>query len=457
MKKAFFLGSVVLCFLLLASAAWGACHVITPTGSGSQSGSDWNNACAGFTGNCSSTGVVRGDTYYIAKGTYSAAPGLTKANSGTTKIIFKAPTAGDHCTDTGFAQATHVGQALMNRGMVVSSDNWVFDGQYGTEYSKGSYGFKIKDLTAAAFIINCNGGCANSTFRFIEIEGDNARGSCSGGDVGIYPGANGGSDNATIERNYIYRVNNHMKINGTLNVVVQNNLFTENYSGAACHGENIAMNATAGTIVRFNKFENCRGTACVAAGACGVCSLNTNTAFYGNIFYATSDYTSLDANPLSNGIFHTLGGSGWSGAVWYNNTVAGWTSSKGSGSSTFTDDGSGTNSNPTVRNTLFYGNNASMGMVGTCSNNAYFDQVRAAVCTSDQTGATGSPFVNFPANITQGQVPDFRLVNDTNSWFALSIPFNTDPDGVIRTSSRGAYQSTGPRPDPPSGLGAVVR
>jgi len=237
-----------------------------------------------------------------SQGTYSAAPGLTKANSGTTKIIFKAPTAGDHCTDTGFAQATHVGQALMNKGMVVSSDNWCLNGQYGTEYSKGSYGFKIKDLTAAAFIINCNGGCANSTFRFIEIEGDNARGSCSGGDVGIYPGANGGSDNATIERNYIYRVNNHMKINGTLNVVVQNNLFTENYSGAACHGENIAMNATDGTIVRFNKFENCRERPAwqreLAVSAASIRILLST-----DIFYATSDYTSLDANPLSNASF----------------------------------------------------------------------------------------------------------------------------------------------------------
>src|SRR5262245_22928570 len=63
MKKAFFLGTVVLCFSVLASTAWGACHVITPTGSGNNSGSDWSNACAGFAGNCSSANVVRGDTY----------------------------------------------------------------------------------------------------------------------------------------------------------------------------------------------------------------------------------------------------------------------------------------------------------------------------------------------------------------------------------------------------------
>ena len=457
MKNAFFCATVALCFSLLTPAVFAACHVITPAGSGNLSGSDWSNACAGFAGSCSSANVVRGDTYYIAKGTYGSAPTLSKANSGTTKITFKAPTASDHCTDTGFSQATHVGQALMNKGMTVTSDNWVFDGQYGTEYSKGSYGFKIKDTTAAAFIINCNGGCANSTFRFIEIEGDNAKSACTGGDVGIYPGANGGSDNAIIERNYIYRVNNHMKINGTSGVIVQNNLFTENYSGSACHGENIAMNDTAGTIVRYNKFENCRGTACVAAGACGVCNINTNTAFYGNIFYATSDYTSLDANLLSNGIFHTLGGSGWSNAVWYNNTVAGWTSSKGSGTDTFNDSGSGTNTNPTVRNTLFYDNNDQMGMVGTCSHNVYFDQLRSTTCTSDQTGATGNPFVSFPTNITQGQAPDFHLGGDTNAWFTLASPFNSDPDGVVRISSRGAYQLAGPRPDPPTALGAVVR
>jgi hypothetical protein len=287
-----------------------ACHVITSAGSGSNSGADWNNACAGFTGNCSSANVVRGDTYFIGKGTYSGAPTLSKANSGTTPITFKAPTASDHCTDTGFVEGTHVGQALMNGGMFVSTDWWVFDGQYGTEYSKGSYGFKIKD-TVSSQILNCNTGCGNSTFRFIEIEGDNAGSACSSGDVGMYPGAGGGGNNSTFEYNYVYKVNNHMKINGVNGVLVQHNLFTENYSGANCHGENIAMNASDDTIVRYNKFENCRGTACVAAGACGVCSVNNRTHFYGNIFYATTDYTSLDSNLLSNGIFHTLGGSGW--------------------------------------------------------------------------------------------------------------------------------------------------
>src|SRR6476661_5393350 len=100
----------ILNIVLFTSAAWGACHVITPNGSGNNSGSDWNNSCNGLSGSCSpSSGMLRGDSYYIAKGTYSSVT-WSKGDSGSSNISVKSPTAGDHCTDTGFVQGTHVGQ-----------------------------------------------------------------------------------------------------------------------------------------------------------------------------------------------------------------------------------------------------------------------------------------------------------------------------------------------------------
>ncbi len=51
-------------FALIPGIAFGACHVITPSGAGSKSGSDWNNTCGGFTGSCAAA-LTRGDAYYV--------------------------------------------------------------------------------------------------------------------------------------------------------------------------------------------------------------------------------------------------------------------------------------------------------------------------------------------------------------------------------------------------------
>jgi hypothetical protein len=79
-----------------------------------------------------------------------------------------------------------------------------------------------------------------------------------------------------------------------------------------------------------------------------------------------------------------------------------------------------------------------MALVGTCSNNSYWDQVRSTTCTNDQTGASGNPLTTFPVN--QGSVPDLHITADTAAWFSLGSPFNLDPDNVTRTSSIGAFQ-----------------
>src|SRR5437660_5234405 len=178
MRKLLFGIAAILTLVLVTSAAWGACHVITPNGSGTKSGSDWNNACSWFSGNCSmSSGAVRGDTYYIAKGAYSGTT-LGKDNSGTLSITIKSPTAADHCTDTGFVQGTHVGQADIAGGFFITSDRWVVDGQYGTEVpetGKGTYGIKVHwNGGNGSHRFNLNTGGSNSTFRYVETQGSNA-------------------------------------------------------------------------------------------------------------------------------------------------------------------------------------------------------------------------------------------------------------------------------------------
>ena len=219
----------ILAYFLLSAAAFGACHVTTPSGAGTNSGADYNNACAGFTGACSSANLVRGDVYYVSKGTYSSAetPTASKANSGTSTITIKANTVADHgqaCSPSvaaGWVEATHVGQAVFSDQISFTTDYWIIDGVYGTPFSKGSYGIKMNPPVTTDWIMKGAGGMGNSTIRYVEIAGNQ---NCSGHtwDVGIFPGqTGGGGDNLVAEFNYIYQVGNHFKVNGSNNVIIQ--------------------------------------------------------------------------------------------------------------------------------------------------------------------------------------------------------------------------------------------
>lgn len=446
-----------LALILFCSLSWGACHVITPSGGNSNSGADWNNPCAGFTGNCSaSTGMVRGDTYYLGKGTYTA-PFVAVADSGATMITVKSPTASDHCTNTGFVQGTHVGQANMQGQMFITSGHWTWDGQYGTlttnnEWpvpvtSKGSFGMKITGNASTDTWITCRatGACANSTFRFMEIQGNNGAncpiGGGGNGDVGIYPGiTNSGNDNVLVEYDYIYQVNNAVKTNDMTGMTIQHTLMDENYQTAGCHGEPIGMNGTTNYIIRYNWFLNCKGTACIST-PCGVCAPNVNVQIYGNLMSTDSRYNPSGPvggcngnNCLMDGLIGTTG-STYTGIKIYNNTIANW-------GSNYTSDvnlnvlfnSGGTITGQDLENNLLYNNNMTdLDSGGTCKTNTYISTTRvSSACTGDVTGSSTNPFVNSQS--------DFHLTFDVGSWTGLASPYNADPDGVTRTSSRGTFQ-----------------
>src|SRR5207302_2781031 len=128
-----------LCF---GTAAQAACHVVTPNGAGSKDGSTWGNAFAWMPPT-----LLRGDSYYIATGTYHRYR-FNTPESGTTVITIKKAAPTDHCTETGWQTGFGVGQAVWadNSGAPTweFSDNgyWIIDGQYRTN-SKSGHGFRI--------------------------------------------------------------------------------------------------------------------------------------------------------------------------------------------------------------------------------------------------------------------------------------------------------------------------
>src|SRR5262249_48639867 len=138
-------------------------------------------------------------------------------------ITLKAPTAGDHCADAGFSQASHVGQALMNGPTIIDSDYWIVDGQYGTEFSKGSYGIKFTWTSGNTVdALYCRSGCDHSTFRYIEIQGSNYTNSyCDEGMlVTGYNHSPGATSNVLVEHAYGYQSSNIFKFNSASNVTL---------------------------------------------------------------------------------------------------------------------------------------------------------------------------------------------------------------------------------------------
>jgi hypothetical protein len=87
---------------LLALPAGATNHYVRQGASGN--GSDWTNACGDFTGSCAASSLVRGDTYYVAGGTYTAKTWNTPA-SGTSVITIKKAIVADHGTATGWNDA----------------------------------------------------------------------------------------------------------------------------------------------------------------------------------------------------------------------------------------------------------------------------------------------------------------------------------------------------------------
>ena len=166
--KQFF--SIVL-ILAMSSSVFAAYHYIKPSGSGD--GSSWTNAMA-----FPST-FVRGDTYYVAEGSYTGTKYFNTATSGTSSINFKkCGTSDGVCTAAaGYTASEHDGQAVF--GIVyVQTKYWLFDGVTGGGPGAWTTGLGMKFQRVISQQANPPTFLSgNFTFRHCEFDGDNTAGS----------------------------------------------------------------------------------------------------------------------------------------------------------------------------------------------------------------------------------------------------------------------------------------
>ena len=159
--KLFFTWLTLFWGLSFSVPAYGANHYVRQGASGN--GSDWTNAYGNLPEN-----LTRGDTYYMADGSYGSYT-FDDANSGTQIITVKKAIASDHGTDTGWQASYGDGQAVFG-SLIVITPYLLIDGATRiiepTWTAPTGYGIKATSVEADS----SNGQNASySEFRYIDI------------------------------------------------------------------------------------------------------------------------------------------------------------------------------------------------------------------------------------------------------------------------------------------------
>lgn len=399
-----FFGSLLLLALSLSAAN----HYVRAGAAGSANGDDWTNAYTALP-----AALTRGDTYYVADGTYSNYT-FDDAASGTTVITIKKATVADHGTETGWVSTYGDGQAGFGP-LVFSTPYWTLDGATRTGMKSG-HGFVI--TTSAAVnpsqkgIVFSNGTSGNVTIRYVEIAGHGPDGDGGGNDL-IYTL---GASDVTIQYCHLHdsgRVHILTRIGS--NWLVEHTAFVRNEGTPTEHSEAWSIGTLSDVVVRFCLFEDIESTGILA-------TLDNNPGpdnweIYGNVFNGSN---------TGDGIVCTDAESSWTNVKFYHNTIIGAVGHSGfravlGGSDTWL-----------VYNNLWY-NNIDVAWASTVHDYNWFYASGTNSEAHAQNG-TGDPFVNLAAG-------NFRLAANTTAGTALGAPYNVDMDGVTRSTwSRGAFE-----------------
>lgn len=459
--------------LLYSLPLWSACHVVTPGGAGATTGADWNNAYQGLP-----SSLVRGDTYYLSDGSYSAYT-FNTAVSGTTAITIKKATVSDHCTETGWNlstmgnwQAIFSGASTTGVAIYVRSSYLIIDGGGRSTLNSG-YGIKLNGLACTAAGYSCYTFTVGDTVQvhditahYVEFQGAgaNAPANLNNPDqvISVRPQSN---YNLTFRYNYIHDSSGDPieLTGGTHDVSIYGNYIYDNKSSATNHGEGMAMQSGVSNVWFYNNImQDIEGTAYIDAINAGSGTFTfDNINIWNNIFFATSG--NAKGRSVSPGaIVCAPNGQTHNCTNWrvYNNVFAN-INCPDLGSSTgvvFWAGGGTLNGSADVRNNIWYSNCKAPGNSvngGTLAYNSCLGPADNGGCSGtgavNSTATTPIPFVNWTAS--PPALPDFSLASDNSNWnnrISLGSPYDTDANGAAFTSSRGAFQYAAAAGTPPT-------
>ena len=512
----------IFALLCLSLPAFAACpdatnnagYINANVSGGTGSGNSWTNACSAFSGSCAISSLVRGCTYYVAKGgsvTYNGSGVITAytagycagdetcsfntADSSTSLITIQAPTASNHGTATGYSSAL-LGQAVFGP-ILVNSDYWTFLGtndlltvpsnntaSYGIIFINGISGTPVD---ATAVIVNQG---TNNTFKYLDIEGPQNTTTAGTGDVGIQTGQSGTTGPTYMGYNHMHDSSIYpcCHIFGETGDTVEYNWIENNCCvGGQAHrgGMNPAVYFAVGEtnlIIRFNYFENLNGTAYIDyANSPSATATHTNHQIYGNVFWCNTGDPHYNGNACAggDGVISFLGNTSgapidYNGIYVFNNVIDSLISANGDCGINLAGGHQANFTNFYIQNNIFSNCAANPPVCGansaTCTGTVTFDSntfynigggntpwTTNSTPTSTNTQTLGSSlYVNGGTN-TAGD-NNYQLTADTSAWAnvnSLVSGNSVDLLGNTRTSSRGAFQfnGSGPTVTPAPALG----
>src|SRR5260370_37484102 len=315
MMARFFRATILIAFIFSAKSAFAACHVVTPSGSGSKTGADWNNAYAGLPST-----LTRGDVYYLADGAYGSYT-ISTPDSGTTVVEIRKAQTYDNCTSTGWSaatmgssQASFTGSPALN----LNSDWFILNGN-GTYAGIGcggapgptvtseppnpsDCGIRLAGSSGALNVVGCCG--LHNTLKYIELVSSGTNNINGNGSLAIFAGiADQSSTFFTIQ--HMYARNEgcvYIQDIGSDTVVDHSYFWGTEVNGAAgssaCHGQSeYSVNSSRG-IRSYNVQRDITGTAVWTFGTGGTFS---DWQIYGNIIFMSSPTASWGPY-LANGV-----------------------------------------------------------------------------------------------------------------------------------------------------------
>jgi hypothetical protein len=419
MKRFFYPLALTVCLLPVFANA--ANYYVRADATGANNGSDWTNAYKVLPSK-----LNRGDTYYVADGSYAART-FADPVSGTTPITIKKATAADHGTSTGWSNAYGDGQAVFGN-FTFQTSNYVIDGQTRNEsnwFDAASYGFSVGSSSSQQQISIKNYGKApnNITIKYAYVPGWSAALPSSTQriyaiDIDDYDGGSV-STGLVFSRMFVSKSNNVWFLRTTNGAVVEYSATDGTMNNSANHGEIVNLYYSGNNaVIRYNKFRNAYTDAGGGGTALVAITQANGLQFYGNVAW---NFNSSDA---------AVGFNGYSSS---NNRIYNNTFINGVGYNSGMRFGSGTNN--TVYNNLFV-NCKTVAIEGSHDYNAFSDGNNRGEANA-QLNVPSSIFVNYSGN-------DFRLGSDTAAGKAMTSPFNLDMLGATRGEdgrfSRGAYE-----------------
>lgn len=402
------------------------------SGGSSGTGTSWNDSYQSLPAT-----LVRGNTYYIAGGTYSGRT-FDTATSAMSVITIKGATVADHGTDTGWNNIYSVEntQAIWTSGLLFTSSYWVFDGSVGSMTKTASaYGFSFGTSLSGIVTI---GNTVGPSYTDITISHVYAKATTSDVEkLFLQNGYQVGAINSvTVSHSLLDGWQNGMTAQGQGGAACNNwkfeyNMALNGFSSASHHGEWINSNSAplSNAIIRYNLFQGSNGgqTGTIVANN----ATNSGAMIYGNIF---------DSLSVGNGVISGTSTGNLNNAVVYNNTFL--------NCSVATNNpigGTGQGSGNVAYNNLIYNMSAGIGGGFTSDYNAYFIAIGAPSEVHGQRGSS-NPFINSAGG-------NYKLTSATIAGIILPPPYNTDMDSKTRGADgvwgRGAFESVNLRPSPP--------